>query len=478
MPPRPNILWIIADELRTDALSCYGHPTARMPTPHIDSIADAGTTFLNTFCNSPICVPSRTSFLTGVHPEQTTVYGNEGGWTSFPFDLPLKTFPEVFAANGYRTVNFGKTHLPSQLKPWQVDQNQGGTLIDFFDGCDPSTMDLITTPTHAAALGGIYPDDVSFPGEKVTSNAVDWLEREAAADAPFFCRLSYLQPHTPVTPPAAYRNCYESQPFPDLFGMGGTTSTFETALSAAIRGDVMNEEERRRVQVEYYGLVAWLDDQVGRVLASLRRLGLEESTIIVFNADHGASLGERGLFSKLCYAPQVHRVPSIFSWKGMLPAGVRREDNSELMDLARTLGGLADVEMDDQFGGRNLFADDTPQHIFSTVGFGQAGGLAFPNSRFGPWPDGSGWPRRTCVRTPGYRLDMNVRKDGQPVRPEDEDIFLVDTRMDPAEMENQAADPALAGVVAELRAAVLAHAATAVEPASIPVFSDAERGVH
>lgn len=478
MATRPNILWIIADELRTDALSCFGHPTARLNTPHIDSIAECGTLFLNTFCNSPICVSSRTSMLTGTAPEENTVYGNEAGWSSFELDPPLATFPEHLARNGYRTVNFGKSHVAPGMHPWQTNDVRGGTLVDILDGCDPGKMELITTPTLKSPLGGVFPDDVPFPGTVVTKNAISWLDRQAKEGSPFLLRLSYLQPHTPVVPPSRYRNRYRNESFPALGDIGGSTSVFETMLANEIRGRCLSAEELRRVQYEYYGLVAWLDDQVGEVLDALRRLDLERSTIVIFNSDHGVSIGERGLFSKLIFAPQVHRVPSIIAWKGTLAAGIRRSDISALMDLARTVCGLAGVPPSSQFRGRNLFVDDAPETILSTVGFGQRNSLAFPNSRFGTWPDGSGWPRRTCIRTNRFRLDMNVRKDGAPVTPSEEDIFLADCLADPSERSNLADDASYADVVARLALRVRQHAATGREPRSIPSYSVAERGVN
>jgi choline-sulfatase len=475
---RPNVLWIIADELRTDALSCYGHPTARLATPAIDRLAERGTTFLNFFCNSPICVSSRASMLTATEPEENTVYGNEGGWRSFPYVNRFRSFPERFAAAGYATANFGKSHVPPGLEPWQLNDQRGGTIVDFLDGCDPAAMDLVVTPTLGSPLGGVFPEDRPFPGCTVTDNALAWLARHGRSDQPFLLRLSYLQPHTPVTPPVAWRERWRDEPFPDLVGKPGTTSVFERALADAIRGDALGARERRRVQYEYYGLVGWLDDQVRRVLAALSDADLERDTIVVFTSDHGVSLGERGLFSKLVFAPQVHRIPGIVAWPGRLQGGVRRDDLAQPLDLARTLCGLCGIAPDDHCGGRDLFAADAPAHVFATVGFGHDGSLAFPNTRLGQWPDGSFWPRRACVRTRRWRLDMSVRKDGRPTGPAQEDIFLCDWLADPGESRNLAREPGLQPVVHALADLLRERAARAVEPAFIPAFSAAERGLH
>ena len=112
---KPNILWIYCDELRTDALGCYGHDTIHPRTPHIDTLAENGTLFENCLCNSPVCVPSRVSTLTGCYPEDTGVYHNEGAWRGYQMPSKVITFPQVFTENGYVTANFGKWHVPPEM---------------------------------------------------------------------------------------------------------------------------------------------------------------------------------------------------------------------------------------------------------------------------------------------------------------------------------------------------------------------------
>src|SRR5690606_5259999 len=107
---RPNILWILSDELRTTALGCYGGAWGPVSTPNIDALAASGVLFEQAFCNSPVCVPSRLSMLTGASPERTGVYSNEGSWQSFPLPARLRTFPEHFAECGYAVASVGKSH--------------------------------------------------------------------------------------------------------------------------------------------------------------------------------------------------------------------------------------------------------------------------------------------------------------------------------------------------------------------------------
>jgi choline-sulfatase len=230
----------------------------------------------------------------------------------------------------------------------------------------------------------------------------------------------------------------------------------------------------QRAQADYHALVTWLDVQVGMLLGALHTLGLARDTIVVLNSDHGASLGENGLLSKVVFAPQSHRVPLILAWPGRLPAGERRGDLAQMLDLAPTLCDLAGLSAPGSFEGRPLFAAPPPEAIFGTVGSGAPGARASTAAQTGGWRNGGGWPRRACVRTARFRLDMNIRQDGGPVPPAEEDIFLADVVADPLEQHDLAADPAHAATVAELRGRLLARAAGALEPAHVPAFAPDE----
>lgn len=199
-----------------------------------------------------------------------------------------------------------------------------------------------------------------------------------------------------------------------------------------------------------------------------------KGTVVVFTSDHGASLGENGLLSKIVMAPQSQRTPFIVSWPSRLAADERRAGLTENMDLARTLCDLAGIAPDPAFEGRSVFSDPPPEQVFATVGTGAQGAKASSAANRGSWRNGGGWPRRICVRTALYRFDMNVRQDGEPMVTEEEDTFLADVASDPVESINLAADPAFGDVVAQLRADVLGRFAHSTEPPFIPAFSEDE----
>lgn len=476
MPPpgsaRPNVLWIFADELRADALGCYGGGLGPVHTPNIDRLATTGTLFRNQFCNSPVCVPSRTSILTATHPQENGVHSNEGAWASFPLPVRLDTFPELFARHGWRTASIGKSHVPRGYRPWQEERHDGSSMHEFGLDRDPASRAPIVPDGIPSPVGGVFPDREFFPPEAVTINALDWLDR--IDDTPFLLRVSYLQPHTPVLPPGRYRQLFRAKDFPGHDIPTAQQSAYEDAFAEMVGGRRLTHEQMRRAQADYHALVTWLDAQVGLLLAKLDLMGLRDRTIVVFDSDHGASLGENGLLSKVVFAPQSHRVPRIVSWPGTLPAAAVRDDLAQSLDLARTLCHLADLSPAEHFRGRALFSDPPPDAIFASVGNGTPGARASVAANKGIWRTGAGWPRRGCIRTDRWRLDMNLRMDGGAVPPGEEDVFLADWRADPFERVNAATDRAHDDIKAALVTRLAAFASSSVEPEFVPVFSPDE----
>ena len=425
---RPNIVWIYCDELRVDALSCYGAATPGIETPALDSLADSGQIFTNHFTNSPICVPARAAVLSGLYPEQTGVYGNEGAWPGFRLSREVRTFTEMLADAGYATANFGKIHVPNEMRPFAHHNHEGGEMAAVAEPVREAGTRIITPEHVRTMIGGRFPAGVEFP-------------------------------------PPPYDTLYASEPFRRGF-TERKTSEFERRFAEVTGPDALSPEDVFLVQQYYYGLVRWIDDEVAQVVAALEELRLRESTLLIFSADHGASLGEGAAFAKHTFAPHVHRVPLILSWPGTLnPA--ERSDIAEAVDLAPTVleacGRSAGAEM----RGRNLLSQSSAEQVFATIGHGLDWTRAYPNMSGGTWRDGGGWPRRVCVRTPQYRLDCNVVRNGRPVPPEERDVFFCDWNTDPLEAENRSGDAALGAVESQLLDAVLAHAATGIDPASV-----------
>jgi len=184
----------------------------------------------------------------------------------------------------------------------------------------------------------------------------------------------------------------------------------------------------------------------------------------VFQADHGAYLGENGVvYSKHTFAPFVHRVPLIISGPSMLPQAKVCDEVCDSLDVTRTMLALGNLTVPDQFHGRNLFSDPEPEAIYSTIGFGYPSSCRAPNGGIGRWTGDRGWPRRSCIRTNRYRLDKNMLIDGRKPDPEDQDVFLADVTADPLEFVNLAGDPQYADVLRDLSDRLDRHADGSVE---------------
>ena len=163
-----NIVYLFCDELRQDALGCYGNPG--MHTPNIDEISKNGTLFENCFCNSPICVPSRASLLTGLYPEDTAVYGNEAAFPAFRMEKDFLTIPQVLEREGYRTASFGKTHLPSQMRPFRLDRQEGSEMTLGLSRDEIKSLDKVMPKgDFSFNAASIYPRDEYYPvrGERL-----------------------------------------------------------------------------------------------------------------------------------------------------------------------------------------------------------------------------------------------------------------------------------------------------------------------
>lgn len=467
-----NVVFIFCDELRADALGCYGNPAGPLHTPNIDRVAKRGVLFEECYCPSPVCVASRTCLMTGMWPEETGAYDNEAALPTFRLPRTVTTFPEELAKAGYVTANFGKTHFPKELHPFQVDDPEGAEMhLGLSQDVRKSLDRVIPRGGLSFNAASLYPEGLDYYPERLTQNAIDWIRQQ---EGPYFVRLSYNQPHSPIIVKRGYEAYYANHAFsgelPDISGL----SEFEQAFAKAVNLGSLTEEEVRKAKIYYYGMVCWIDDEVGKVLSVLEERGELDNTIFIISSDHGALRGEVQGLGKHVFQRKSQQIPLIISAPGQLQPGTRRSDICSLIDLPRTLFGLLGLELPEQFHGSDLFLDPAQTYVYSTKGFGEYFSCAFPNRMMGRLPGDHGWPRRSCIRSRFYRLDMNMRIDGHEPSEDERDLFFTDCIRYPNEDVNLASDPLYADIVAEMKALLLAHGADAVEvdPASITMPKD------
>jgi choline-sulfatase len=474
---RPNVLWLQFDELRADALGCYGHD--RWPggqSPVIDQLAEEGTRFTNTFVNSPVCVPSRASMLTGRYPSELGILHNDNVWPNKPAEpahaRTEPTWPAALRAGGYATYSLGKSHVPL-VGVWQDERAGGDEGYKPFkyrpdrkaDDAFPHDLRMITLPgSPRVVIAGQFPDSDSRqdPTEQLTSDVCELIQERAHESAPWLIRASYIMPHTPVLPPARLIDALNPADFtvvPELDHPGEDRERAPWLEQLALQSQeahLLSAQDVAFARLCYWAMIAHIDRQVERLLDALSRAHLTEQTIVVLDSDHGTMLGEHGLWQKQMFHRSVHRVPQIFRWPGMLPDHCVREDLNELRDRGRTITDLCGVAAPSAFGGRSLFAEGTnePEAIFGEIGYGAETSRLYPLPGLGPI-----MPRVLSIRTKDFRYEVASRYRGKTLSIDDEEshAFMADLSADPDEQHNVAGSPEYRAVENHFRTLAARH---------------------
>ena len=307
---RMNVLFIISDDLRTE-LGCYGSKLAK--TPNIDRLAADGVRFDRAYCQFPLCNPSRTSMLTGRYPTTTRVLGNRQWFGAI--NLEYISLPRHFRNHGYTTIRAGKIFHGGldDTEAWTI----GGAERFFGEGAT-ATVPRKDRDEPLAENDGppltkqqrsdrwfVLDGDGESHGDYKTAELAIRMMREHKTE-PFFIGCGFSKPHSPLEAPERFFNLFDLNEI-DLPIDFATRPTVPDGFPAgSIRpqnadlfiGREATPDEARQMIRAYLASTAWMDWNVGRVLAAVDDLGLRESTIIVFWGDHGYQLGEKGKWSK------------------------------------------------------------------------------------------------------------------------------------------------------------------------------------
>ncbi|HEU5329567.1 MAG TPA: sulfatase-like hydrolase/transferase [Thermomicrobiales bacterium] len=339
---QPNIVLIVSDQHRADWLGCAGHPAVR--TPHLDGLTRDGVWFTHTYCNAPLCVPSRMSMLAGRHPCHTGVYFND---TSLPSDMP--TFAHALGLAGYETVLCGRMHFVG------IDQRHGyqrrlvGDITPSYPG-GPRTAYGHWEGTQAQgpiSIERVGPGDspVLRYDEAVTRGGEAFLAERAGQshDRPFFLTVGFYGPHPPfVCPPEYYEAALAAlHDAPPLPRDPAPRHPWLDDWFVRLRAEGFTDEQILVARANYAGMVNRLDELVGRILTAAR--SLSGDTQVIYLSDHGEMAGDRGMFWKQSYYEGAMRVPLI--WAALAGGGIARGRRVDapvsLVDLASTLAGQA-----------------------------------------------------------------------------------------------------------------------------------------
>ena len=364
-PRRFNVLFLIIDDLTT-TVGCYGDRDAH--TPSIDALAARGVRFDRAYTQFALCNPSRCSFLTGCYSERTQVYDLT---TSLRVGLPkVVTLPQHFKNAGYTAGRIGKVfHVGDPKTKLDVELgaplHKDSVILEEAKLAERSEGDLSDPPHKSGREGNLYNrcyapsshPDSDFTDYQIADEAIATLEQ--FKDKPFFLAVGFIRPHTPYVAPKRFFDQLDPQKIamPAFYQPGGEDRS--QIPNAALRPNnnvfrfaAPSPKEAREARRAYHASTAWVDSQVGRVLAKLKELKLDENTYVLLTGDHGYQLGEHGLWAKQTLFEEGTHVPLIVAGPGIKPgicAGL-----VEQVDIYPTLAGLAGLTIPASVQGMSL----------------------------------------------------------------------------------------------------------------------------
>lgn len=444
---KTNVLFLIADDLNCD-LGCYGH--RRVQSPNIDKLAARGVRFERTYCQFPLCSPSRSSFLTGRRPNVTKILTNTGG--DFGPDHPhfrdyipdTLTLPQLFRQSGYYVARVGKLYhygVPTQIgtnglddpPSWQHVVNPRGRDKD-----EESKIFSLEPGKFGGTLSWLAADGADREQTDGIGAAAAVKLLEQHKDEPFFLAVGFYRPHTPYVSPKKYFALYppDDIELPKLSDDDRSRTPAAAYRSAKPEQGTMSDHQRREAMQAYWASISFMDAQVGQVVDALDRLGLAGNTVIVFTSDHGYHMYQHGLWQKMSLFENAARVPLIIAAPKAAGNGQSTAGLAELVDLYPTLADLCGLKAPDYLDGASQKPVlENPKR--------SAKKAAYTQIRRGPKVSGY------SVRTDRWRY--TAWNDGQ----NSEQLF--DMRADPGELMNLAGDPKYADAKKELNELVTAY---------------------
>ena len=429
----PNILLVMADQMAPAFLPIYGGLPTRAPC--MTELARGGVVFDSAYCASPLCSPSRASLMTGLLPSRTRVYDNAA---EFAADIP--TFAHWMRLRGYRTILSGKMHFcgPDQLHGFEERLTTDVYPADYGWTPDwdhpeerPSWYHNMSSVAQAGACIRTnqldYDDEVAFASERAIYDIA-----RTAKTRPFLLVASFTHPHDPFAVPRRYWDLYRDEDIPAPSPPVQALDPHSRRLRhvSAMDAEPVTEAQVRAARRAYLGAIAYVDDQLGRLMAALRSCGLAENTIVILTSDHGEMLGERGLWYKMSFFEGAARVPLVVASPGRF-APRRVAASVSLLDLLPTLvdfaGGPPEASAAGPVDGRSLVS-----HLSGRRGHDEAVGEYLAEGAIAP-----------IVMIRRGRLKF-IHSPADPDQ-------LYDVEGDPGERDNLAAESAHAATVAAFR---------------------------
>lgn len=435
---KPNLIYVFADQLRYFSLGYTGDENAQ--TPNIDALCAQSTDLCQAVSGHPVCAPYRASLFTGKYTTSTGMVINE-----IRMNTNHHTFADVLNENGYETAYIGKWHmyaaeLGNHYDPKNSYIPKGRDRLGFdgyFAGYNfRHEYGVGTAYYHLDSPEKIYYD--KYEPDAQVDMAIEQMKRLSGQEKPFALFLSIGTPHDPWVAenvPPEYLERFKDRDFklpPNYLDENDPHADEWARLSVEERSELT---EWMRV---YYAMVSNLDDNIGRLMEAVRRMGLEENSIIVFTSDHGELFGAHGRRAKNIFYEEAVRVPFLVRWKGELAEGVKRDFVFNTVDIMPSFLAMMDLPVPDEVEGNDLSA------CIRGEADTEAGALMMCTGPTAVFGDGNEW--RAC-RTKKFTYAV-FKSDGMEL--------LFDNQNDPYQMKNLMGNPAYGQTAAELKAKMYA----------------------
>ncbi|MHC4587352.1 MAG: sulfatase-like hydrolase/transferase [Planctomycetota bacterium] len=335
----PNLLIIHTDQLSCWAISIYAkqrtdtanYGKVLVKTPYIDSLAKEGAIFYNFFTNSAVCTPSRGCLVTGRYPHAHGAYKN-----NIEMNRDEVTIAHILQSNGYETGYAGKWHIDGPPKPgWLKPQRSMGFADCRFMFNRGHWKKIVDQPKGNPEVSPykVIGDKKTFTTDWLADKTIDFIKKPKRK--PFFYMVSIPDPHGPFTVRGPYMTMYkpEDMTIPNNFKESPTG-----------KGKKKTAAQMRKSKAQYCGLVKCIDDNVGRILESLKEKRILDDTIIVFTTDHGEYMGEHGLYGKNQWYRTAYQIPFIVRWPKRIRPSTVINNFVTNVDVQQTLLGLMKIK--------------------------------------------------------------------------------------------------------------------------------------
>ena len=350
---RPNILLIIADQLRHDFIGAYQPDSSRfMKTPNLDALAKDGCLFERAYSPNPVCIPARSNLLTGLPARFHGFDDNYFGPSAKPMPWYLPTFPQILNDAGYHTAAIGKMHFQPDRRSTGFDLflNQDEVVSDISE--DDYALELRekgyrNIGSYHGVRNVLYmqPQESFLPEELhgshwVADHCIEFLNDQTSSPKPFLLCAGFIHPHPPFDIPPSRAHLYDGK-IPARWHTD--TPLSKLAIENQTLADLPDEESINRMRELYACAISCVDFNVGRIIQALKDTGAYENTLILFLSDHGEMLGDLDTYQKfLPYEPSSH-VPFILRWPGHFTGGMHDRRFIDLNDVLPTLLDAAGI---------------------------------------------------------------------------------------------------------------------------------------